>query len=117
MAKAMEARRGTTPEKHPDRQAVPGREFDLLERTQTAKGYGDSRWATYKQIRDMGGQVRKGEKATHVLFYKFDDEQEKPQPGAPDTPATSPEGQAEKAHTRPRWSAATPCSMWNRPTA
>ena len=69
--------------------------------TQTAKGYSDHRWATYKQIKDMGGQVRKGEKATHVLFYKFDDEKEKPQPGAPDTPATSPEGTAEKAHTRP----------------
>ena len=69
--------------------------------TQTAKGYSDHRWATYKQIKDMGGQVRKGEKATHVLFYKFDDEQEKPQPGAPGTPATSPEGTAEKAHSRP----------------
>ena len=50
--------------------------------TQTAKGYSDHRWATYKQIKDMGGQVRKGEKATHVLFCKFDDEKEKPQPGA-----------------------------------
>ena len=69
--------------------------------TQTAKGYSDHRWATYKQIKDMGGQVRKGEKATHVLFYKFDDAKEKPQPGAPDTPATSPEGTTEKAHTRP----------------
>ena len=69
--------------------------------TQTAKGYSDNRWATYKQIKDMGGQVRKGEKATHVLFYKFDDEKEKPQSGAPGTPATSPEDKAEKAHTRP----------------
>ena len=33
--------------------------------TQTAKGYSDNRWATYKQISEMGGQVRKGEKATH----------------------------------------------------
>ena len=69
--------------------------------TQTAKGYSDNRWATYKQISDMGGQVRKGEKATHVLFYKFDDEKEKQQPGAPDTPASAPEGKAEKEHTRP----------------
>ena len=68
---------------------------------QTAKGYGDHRWATYKQIKDMGGQVRKGEKATHVLFYKFDDERGKPQPGAPETPATSPDGAAEKERTRP----------------
>ena len=69
--------------------------------TQTAKGYSDHRWATYKQIKDMGGQVRKGEKATHVLFYKFDDEREQPQPGAPETPATSPDGAAEKERTRP----------------
>ena len=45
--------------------------------TQTAKGYRDHRWATYKQIHDMGGQVRTGEQAAHVLFYKFDDQQEK----------------------------------------
>ena len=34
--------------------------------TQTAKGYSDHRWATYKQISEMGGQVRKGEKAKIV---------------------------------------------------
>ena len=66
--------------------------------TQTAKGYSDNRWATYKQIKDMGGQVRKGEKATHVLFYKFDDERKKEQE-QPDRPA--PEGKAEREHTRP----------------
>ena len=69
--------------------------------TQTAKGYSDHRWATYKQISEMGGQVRKGETATHVLFYKFDDEKAQPQPGAPDTPASAPEGKAEQVHTRP----------------
>ena len=42
---------------------------------QTAKGYSDNRWGTYKQIKELGGQVRKGEKGSHVLFYKFDDEQ------------------------------------------
>ena len=66
--------------------------------TQTAKGYSDNRWATYKQIKDMGGQVRKGEKATHVLFYKFDDEQQKAQ-DQPDRPTT--EGKAEREHPRP----------------
>ncbi len=66
--------------------------------TQTAKGYGDNRWATYKQIKDMGGQVRKGEKATHVLFYKFDDETQKAQ-DQPDRPTT--ERKAEREHTRP----------------
>ena len=66
--------------------------------TQTAKGYSDNRWATYKQIKDMGGQVRKGEKATHVLFYKFDDERKKEQE-QPDRPTT--EGKAEREHTHP----------------
>ena len=36
-----------------------------------------------------------------MLFYKFDDERGKPQPGAPEKPATSPEGKAEKERTRP----------------
>ena len=69
--------------------------------TQEAKGYSDNRWATYKQIKELDGQVRKGEKATQVLFYKFDDDKEKTQAGAPDTPASSPEGTAEKDQTRP----------------
>ena len=69
--------------------------------TQTSKGYSDNRWATYKQIKDMGGQVRKGEKATQVLFYKFDDERKEQQPGAVDKPATSPDGPAERERTRP----------------
>ena len=54
--------------------------------TQTAKGYRDHRWATYKQIHDMGGQVRTGEQATHVLFYKFDDQQEKAGAAEPEQP-------------------------------
>ncbi len=33
-------------------------------------GRGDNRWGTYNQIREAGGQVRKGEKGTTVLFYK-----------------------------------------------
>ena len=48
----------------------------------------------------MGGQVRQGEKATHVLFYKFDDERKEPQPGAVDKPAASPDGPAERERSR-----------------
>jgi len=33
-------------------------------------GYSTSYWATYRQWREMGAQVRKGEKATVVVFYK-----------------------------------------------
>lgn len=35
-----------------------------------AKGYQSARWGTYKQITDAGGQVRKGEKSTAIVFFK-----------------------------------------------
>lgn len=35
-----------------------------------AKGYSDPRWLTFKQAKDMGGSVRKGEKATKIIFWK-----------------------------------------------
>ena len=34
------------------------------------RGYADHRWGTYNQIKQAGGQVRKGERATTVLVYK-----------------------------------------------
>ena len=69
--------------------------------TQEAKGYSDNRWATYKQITELGGQVRKGEKATHVLFYKFDDDQKKDQ-DAPHRPAADGrKAPGEPEQTRP----------------
>lgn len=36
-----------------------------------AKGYASGEWATYKQWSERGAQVRKGEKATLVVFWKF----------------------------------------------
>ena len=81
--------------------------------TQTAKGYSDNRWATYKQIKDMGGQVRKGEKATHVLFYKFDDDKQKAQ----DQPDRPPRGRPSGNTRARRWCAATPSLTSNRRTA
>src|SRR5215472_9580048 len=35
------------------------------------KGYERGEWATYQQWQELGGQVRKGEKATTVVFWKF----------------------------------------------
>jgi antirestriction protein ArdC len=35
-----------------------------------AAGYASNEWATYKQARGAGGQVRKGEKGTHIVFFK-----------------------------------------------
>jgi antirestriction protein ArdC len=39
--------------------------------TAQAKGYERGEWATYQQWQDKGAQVRKGEKATLVVFWKF----------------------------------------------
>jgi antirestriction protein ArdC len=36
-----------------------------------AKGYAPGEWGTYKQWQDRKSQVRKGEKATTVVFWKF----------------------------------------------
>lgn len=35
------------------------------------KGYDSAEWATYKQWQERGAQVRKGEKSTLVVFWKF----------------------------------------------
>ena len=42
--------------------------------TAQAKGYERGEWATYQQWLDKGAQVRKGEKATTVVFWKFANE-------------------------------------------
>src|SRR5438309_5475543 len=36
-----------------------------------AKGYSSGEWGTYKQWQERGAQVRKGEKSTTVVFWKF----------------------------------------------
>ena len=45
-----------------------GNSLYLMSR-QISEGRGDNRWGTYRQIEAMGGQVRRGEKGTQVLFY------------------------------------------------
>lgn len=39
-------------------------------------GYKSGLWATYKQWQELGAQVRKGEKSSHVVFWKFFDKDE-----------------------------------------
>jgi antirestriction protein ArdC len=34
--------------------------------------YGDAQWLTYKQAREAGGQVRKGEKGSRIVFPRED---------------------------------------------
>ena len=45
-----------------------GNSLYLMSR-QISEGRGDNRWGTYRQIEAAGGQVRRGEKGTKVLFY------------------------------------------------
>ena len=40
------------------------------------QGYASSHWATYLQWEHLGAQVRKGEKGSPVIFYKFPDREE-----------------------------------------
>jgi len=42
----------------------------ILALTQQKKAFASSQWATYKQWRDIGANVKKGEKGQFVLFYK-----------------------------------------------
>jgi len=42
--------------------------------TAQAKGYESGEWATYQRWQDRGAQVRKGKKATTVVFWKFANE-------------------------------------------
>ena len=37
---------------------------------QSAKGFSENRWGTYKQIQAAGGQVRKGERGTRILSFQ-----------------------------------------------
>ena len=41
-------------------------------------GYESHEWATYKQWREAGAQVRKGEHSSLVVFWKFKDQEEVP---------------------------------------
>lgn len=38
-----------------------------------AQGFESEYWLTYKQAQDLGGNVKKGEKSTSVVFWKFSD--------------------------------------------
>lgn len=55
-----------------------------------ARGYGTNFWATYRQWAELGAHVRKGEKGTHVAFWKFfESSNESQDEDATDTPRSS----------------------------
>jgi len=43
----------------------------LLMMEGAARGYSSHHWGTYRQIQERGGQVRKGEKSTQIVFWKL----------------------------------------------
>ena len=53
-----------------------------------AKGYDSGEWATYQQWQERGAQVRKGEKATTVVFWNFANGTAESQDGDDNQPAT-----------------------------
>jgi len=53
-----------------------------------AKGYTSGEWGTYQQWHDRGAQVRKGEKSTLIVFWKFANDSKESQSDS-DTPARS----------------------------
>lgn len=52
------------------RKAYQGVNSLTLWATADAMGYGSGTWGTYKQWAEAGAQVRKGEKAAYIVFYK-----------------------------------------------
>jgi antirestriction protein ArdC len=49
--------------------------------------YATNLWATYQQWRELGAQVRKGEKSTSVVFWKFFDEEDDRETSEGDEPS------------------------------
>lgn len=79
--------------------SAAGRRYSGINRlvlwaTADALGYGSGTWATYRQWGEHGGQVRKGERGTHVVLWKRID-----RPGAE---PSEPSDGAEAGSTRGR---------------
>src|SRR4029077_3970992 len=54
-----------------------------------SKGYESGEWGTYKQWQERGAQVRKGEKATTVVFWKFANSASESQEDSEEQPVSS----------------------------
>lgn len=37
----------------------------------SASGYADERWLTYRQVKELGGEVKKGEKSKQIVFWNI----------------------------------------------
>ena len=60
----------TLPVNHSTDSFYQGVNIPLLWMAQEQRGFLSSRWMTYKQAAGIGGQVKKGEKGTMIIFFK-----------------------------------------------
>lgn len=61
---------GMSMPRNADGRAYRGINTWVLLMTARAKGYTDPRWLTYNKAKDLGGNIRKGEKSTPVVLWK-----------------------------------------------
>src|SRR5262249_6858071 len=64
---------GMAPQSLVTRHPYRGVNVFVLAMTARAAGYGSPYWLTYNQARSMGGNVKRGEHGTPVVFWKFFD--------------------------------------------
>ena len=62
----------------------------------TTQGYTSPYWATIRQINDLGGQVRQGEKSTPVVFWKIYVGDVEVKDGEPEPQPQEAEGQSRR---------------------
>lgn len=55
--------------------------FTLLSE-QVRQGYSSNKWMTFNQIKELGASVRKGQKATGVVFFSMKEIEDEKKPGA-----------------------------------
>ena len=62
----------------------------------TAQGYTSPYWATIRQINELGGQVRKGEKSTPLVFWKIYADGVEVKTGEPEPESETPQDQGKR---------------------
>ncbi|EHK2924600.1 DUF1738 domain-containing protein [Vibrio parahaemolyticus] len=78
--KPWDAEKSVRPHNTLTQNAYKGGNALYLQALQTLNGYEDPRWMTYKQAQSVGAQVRKGEKASTIVHYKFEETKKEKQP-------------------------------------
>lgn len=70
-----------TPMNLVSKKAYRGLNVIMLAATATAMGYSSNYWVTFNQSKKLGGRVRKGERGTVIVFWKFIEVDDQDNPG------------------------------------